>query len=712
MRMLLLLRGLPGSGKSTWIAQNNLQDYTVSSDSMRVLIGGNTLDLNGKFTVNQEVSGLMWNKLYDILENRFSIGAFTVLDATNIKTADMQKTYKLAKQYRYRVYCVDFTNVPKEVCIERDNARPENKRVGEDVIEKMYNAMLMATVPSGIKVISPDDWIAETKYRSVDLSNYKKIHHIGDIHGCYTALKDYLGGVIHQDEFYIFIGDYVDRGIENVEMVNYLARIADYPNVVLLEGNHDKYLWAYYNEQPTKANEFETVTRVQFDKAGGHIRSNCHKVASKLRQCFIYTYGDKTVFCNHGGLSRYPENVSLINSEQLIKGIGRYEDMIAVDESFANSVWGEEVYQVHGHRNVEQVPIEVNKHCFNVCEHIEYGGNLRSLVLDENGFNFVYTQNPIYKKGSDKYFANVEEMVDVMTNNKFIKVVPQEKTNISSFNFSRDAFTGGIWNGITTKARGLFINTNTNEIVARGYDKFFNVNERPETNLDVLPNTLSYPVIGYKKENGFLGLLGFDKESDRLLFCSKSQIGGQFSHYFKNILLNSVSEKILYGYMKSHNVTLVFEVIDIENDPHIIKYSNSKVVLLDIIDNDIQFKHTDYETVQSVAKSLGIDCKEKAVILNNSDEFKQFSEEMTQDDFKWKNKYIEGFVFEDANGFMFKYKTAYYKYWKFMRSRVESIARGQRVGIDNPFLNWVLEDVKNRSFMDIITLRTEYQKSH
>ena len=712
MRMLLLLRGLPASGKSSWVVKNNLQSFTISSDALRIMLGGQTLDINGKYGINQEISATMWGKLYEILETRFSLGAFTVLDSTNVKTADMQKVYKLAKQYRYRVYCVDFTTVPIEECIRRDECREEDKQVGRAVIERMYNTMKSCSVPGGIKVIRPEDWLQETRYRTVDLSSYKKVHHIGDIHGCYTALMNYLGGVIHQDEFYIFIGDYIDRGIENVETINYLSKIADYPNVVLLEGNHDKYLWEYYNDKPTKSNEFEYVTRPQLDKAGEGIKSNCGTIARKLRQCFIYKYGDKVVFCNHGGLSRLPQNLSLINSEQLIKGVGQYRDMIGVDEAFAEDNWGTEVYQVHGHRNVEQVPIEVNKHCFNVCEHIEYGGNLRSLILDNSGFNFVYVPNPVYKKSDDKPFNTVGEMVDVMQNSNYIKVVQQGNSNIASFNFTRDAFVGGIWNGVTTKARGLFINTHTNEIVARGYDKFFNVNERPETNLDVLPNTVAYPLVGYKKENGFLGLLGFDRESDKLLFCSKSQIGGTYSHYFRNILLNSVKEETLYNYMKPHNVTLVFEVIDVKNDPHIIKYQKSKVILLDIIENSIKFNHYPYDTLKSTADLLGVDCKEKAFVLNNPLEFKQFIFEMVKDDFKWKNRYIEGFVFEDNNKFMFKYKTVYYNYWKYMRSRVESISRGQRIKADNPFLKWVLEDVKNRSNRDIISLRSEYQETH
>lgn len=38
MRTLLLLRGAPGSGKSTWIKENKLEQYTLEADLFRNLI--------------------------------------------------------------------------------------------------------------------------------------------------------------------------------------------------------------------------------------------------------------------------------------------------------------------------------------------------------------------------------------------------------------------------------------------------------------------------------------------------------------------------------------------------------------------------------------------------------------------------------------------------------------------------------------------------
>ena len=44
MRDLILVRGAPGSGKSTWVAQNNLQPYCISSDAVRLMFSSPEID--------------------------------------------------------------------------------------------------------------------------------------------------------------------------------------------------------------------------------------------------------------------------------------------------------------------------------------------------------------------------------------------------------------------------------------------------------------------------------------------------------------------------------------------------------------------------------------------------------------------------------------------------------------------------------------------
>ena len=300
MRILLMLRGLPASGKSTWVRENHLQQYTVSSDELRILLGSITMDIDGRMKIGQSVNQTMWEMLYNILEKRFEVGAFTILDATNIKTKDMNSVKKLAKEYRYRIYCVDFTDVSVEECIMRDMSRGLHM-VGEAVIRKMANSLNESKVPSGIEIVKPDKAVDLIYYNKVDLNEYKKIHHIGDIHGCYTALKNYLDkyseGRIKEDEFYIFMGDYIDRGIENAEIVKFLASICELPNVILLEGNHDKYLKMYHDDVVTPSRTFNNVTRLELDE-DVNSKMYCGRIVKKLRQCFMYSYGNELDIVN------------------------------------------------------------------------------------------------------------------------------------------------------------------------------------------------------------------------------------------------------------------------------------------------------------------------------------------------------------------------------------------------------------------------------
>ena len=123
MRTLLLLRGAPGCGKTTWIKDHGLENYTLCADDVRMLFSSPKLHPDGKIMISQEDDNAVWETLMKILEHRMEKGEFTVIDATNSKTKDMQKYKQLCDSYRYRIYCVDFTDIPIEVAKERNRNR-------------------------------------------------------------------------------------------------------------------------------------------------------------------------------------------------------------------------------------------------------------------------------------------------------------------------------------------------------------------------------------------------------------------------------------------------------------------------------------------------------------------------------------------------------------------------------------------------------------
>ena len=86
MRTLLLMRGAPGVGKSTFIEKNNLKKYTLCADEIRLLIQTPVMQTNGSFAISQNNDNKVWSTLFSILEDRMQRGEFTVIDATNSKT--------------------------------------------------------------------------------------------------------------------------------------------------------------------------------------------------------------------------------------------------------------------------------------------------------------------------------------------------------------------------------------------------------------------------------------------------------------------------------------------------------------------------------------------------------------------------------------------------------------------------------------------------
>lgn len=724
MRVLLLLRGSAGVGKSTYIKEHDLEQYALSADNIRLMCQSPVLQTDGSVAISQTNEKLVWNLMFQMLEARMQRGEFVVIDATNSKTQDINRYKDMAKTYRYRMYCVDMTGVPIDECKRRNKLRPPYKQVPDEVIEKMYSRFETQQVPTGVTVIQPDE-LDTIWYKPANFDRYKRIHHIGDIHGCNTVLQEYLKDGMHDDELYIFCGDYIDRGIENVEVIKFLFNIMDKPNVILLEGNHERWLWYWAHGGTSQSKEFENVTRRQLE-AGGLDTKVARMLYRKLNQCVYYRFGEKTVLVTHAGLSLIPDNLTKVASEQMIRGVGRYGDYLDVAATFDQTM-PENTYQIFGHRNTEDSPIAMSDRCFNLEGAIEQGGCLRAVVLDADGFHPVMIQNTVFRQREEVapvgYTAeekSVMDVVDKLRQNRYI--YEKQLGNISSFNFTRDAFYDKKWNEQTTKARGLFIDTANGIVVARSYPKFFNVNERPETRFGMLQYKLKFPVTVYVKENGFLGMVSYNPETDDFFIASKSTTEGDFAGWLRDMFFKNVKNPDkLKDYLKRKNVTLVFECVDMANDPHIIKYDTFHLFLLDVVKNQLDFEKLPYTQVVELGNEYGFEVKTRAVQLQNWHEFRDWYNDVLAEDYQFNRRIIEGFVVEDSVGFMVKIKLDYYKLWKHMRGVAQSVFRSgyyRRMGslltpLQNQFYGFCQEIAKQEDHpTNIIELRDIFMSQY
>ena len=507
---------------------------------------------------------------------------------------------------------------------------------------------------------------------------------------------------LKDDTEYIFLGDYVDRGNQNAEVMKFIYSIMNKSNVCLLEGNHERWIRDYGNDVPAKSKEFEDKTKPQLI-AGGFDQKMARMFYRKVRQMSHFMYNGIEVLACHAGIPHMNANLTYVPADAFINGVGNYADYKIIADTWMGQT-KENQYLVHGHRNTESSETQIADRVFNLEGKVEFGGQLRIVELTADTFNgwaFGHPEaglvtgiswkvveledcQPVDENliTEERKVETVEEAISYLRNNKFV----QEKDlggGVSSFNFTRDAFYKANWNRQTILARGLFIDTINKKIMARSYEKFFKINEVHATELASLKDRLQFPVQAYVKENGFLAIVSYDYRNDDLFIASKSTNRGDYVEYIK-AALEPYREKLLALLKTNYNDGLpcsaVFECEDPQHDPHIIKYENTRAVLLDIIENELDYKARTYYSLKEAAAYIGCPVKERAFEIKSWDEFRDLYAEVQDEDYKYNERYIEGFVFVDATGFMTKCKTGYYNFWKFMRGVADATLRAGYYG--------------------------------
>lgn len=203
--------------------------------------------------------------------------------------------------------------------------------------------------------------------------------------------------------------------------------------------------------------------------------------------------------------------------------------------------------------------------------------------------------------------------------------------------------------------RGCFMSGK--EIVIRGYDRFYNLNEIPELHWNNLKELKDFKAS--VKENGCI--IFISTLDDELLITSKRSIG-KHAQKGREWLLKTIKKTgktldELIQFLKGK--TMVCELIDQDFEEHVLDYPKSKwgLYLHGINVNSRDFISWDIQRVEQIAQEFGLNSL-KTLYFKEALELKEFLQELDKTG-TFNGQEIEGFVIrtvKENKPFFFKYK--------------------------------------------------------
>lgn len=739
MRILYLMVGAPGSGKSTFIKEHHLEDITIEPDYIRKLTGATNFNWDADtdkvtYGISMVNDNRVWDLLYTVVEKRMKDGQTLAIDATFLFKHAFTKIKHLRDKYHYRVITIDMrhqtTGITFEQLQQQNNSsgRKENgKVVSKKVLRKYWKRETnLGKLPRWQNPITVEQF-KQTTYWFTNLVNPTQHTYVfGDIHGSYdvlmTAIRELGDPKENPDDIYIFVGDYLDRGTQNDKVFKWLYDRLDLKNMVFLRGNHERHWLNFVNGEKVANRDTYQHTIPQL-MSNGITKEMIDKFVHHLQDMYSFTYpGYQPWLVTHAGLpwevldGRYNDDINatwklnLLPEKIAVDGIGKFE--MDVDKHNLNHSF----QQIHGHRNNFFHDPDYNPRCLNLEQRVEMGGHLAVAVFT-NGKGNVH----LYKNGNfnPSYLENNPDVDIAKLSDEQINIILKNSMNIRNKkvkdglwanNFTRDAFAKGRWNKFSITARGLFT-TDEGNIAMRGFSKFFNFQEVPGTSFASLEKH-PFPATVTEKYDGFLTLIGLYQ--DKLQVFSKGG-EGPASEVANNTILKAEREKI-EDWLKQHlGVTVLCECINPNYDTHMVKYDKPVMKVIEVVTNEYSSKDKDDLADEFANLFTSFERVKKLPDLKNVEDLRKLISKSYQVHNK-DNFNHEGYVVRFNDGFRFKLKNMWYqsiKETKHMLERVnnsgdtenqlttEYLKKNQYHG-NKPLTNYFVQEIIKHGIPDVI----------
>jgi len=588
MGKLYILSGLQGSGKSSFLKQFN-ETMIVSTDKIRESISGSGKTiLNGEeaSTRSEDSNETVFKIAKLLVEEKCKLGLTVFFDATNMTDKDRNVFVKIAaKQNMDSQILILDTSLEKSLKQNRNRKFPVS-----DIVIERFEETFQRDSEFNFKIIS-----SKTKINLIpNIIESEDLDIIGDIHGLFNEIEMFvkeLGykitdtSITHKEGRKLaFLGDFIDRGPDSIQVIEFIMKAVNSGHYAIV-GNHEAKLIKSYDMvkkgESIKGGHAGKITLVNLMKRK---EKSQDRIISFLKNLpFYYLY--KNNILAHA-------NIAYANPSELLKTNCIYGSTRRGKEEDTDRIYQElfdlglnKYNLIRGH--IKSTSIQ--KNVMSLEEGQAFAGYLVCARFNngtlENTEKFKCSFNYENNK-KDSLMFPMSNLVD----NKLAIAKPSKNGAMTLFKYSKKVFFDNLWSEdkMLLKARGLVLDLAGN-IVQHPFDKVFNYGEN-DTGIDIKDST---EVIAVEKMNGFLGNIGLDPFTKKLLITTTGSFDSDFVGYIEDFITPKL-RGLLLRFLSSEAMTLSFEVIHKE-DPHIIDYEDKDRGLWLIgaryLDNDSESFH-------------------------------------------------------------------------------------------------------------------------
>jgi len=616
---LIILSGVPGSGKSTLVSKwpNEISRSVISTDTIRsTLFGIDRSIVDGQLASRPRSSrdNEVFQLAEELIGKRLSQGLTTVIDATSTTDKDRRKWVEIADRYG-REHIVLILNTPESEILKGNLSR-ENK-VAEDVVRRFINKLSLSSKYNH-RVIHRNTSINFIA-RSIEEHN---LDLIGDIHGCLDKALDLiksLGYSINTDGIpkhldasrrLLFMGDFIDRGEQSLDAAVFVMKCVKAGHFAI-KGNHETNLVKYFDGLKKGDTRFRSRATAKTLADLLRLKARDQENLINFLRKLPVNYTHKDIFICHGSPT-YVNPIDILEST-CIYGDKNYGG--DSNDEIYNALWEKGVNKNILIRAGHPIKGKDLNGAFSMEAKVAENGDILGMPLDKfmndriNKANVeAFSSNLVKVTSSFDYRNNrtpnwdlLNEINDLL-NKRLIREV-RNADGMILYKYCRDVLFKNLWDKTPNLRlmRGLVLDFGGN-IIQNPFRRTNNFGEHGAG--AKIKDDDKY--VWVEKMNGFLGVITKHPHNNSLLTTTT----GSFDSDFVGYIRDSIPKESIGKCMKFFNkcdLTLMFEVIH-PADPHIIEYNEEDMGLwlIGAKGKDLNSKQLPEEDLDIIASEIGV----------------------------------------------------------------------------------------------------------